>query len=114
MALEIFWNFFLLTITSAVELSVSRGTHGCGWTIYSNVLCMMTPYFSLRYSVMTSASDADEITFWMMVDTKFTAPVFITGWPCFGLFVKKECPTAQLCDFGLERYEESLCIARIV
>ena len=97
-----------------VELSVYRGVYGCGWTISFKVSRMMTPYFSLRYSVMTSASDADEITFWMMVDTKFTAPVFITGWPCFGLFVKKECPTAQLCDFGLERYEESLCIARIV
>ena len=48
MALDIFWTI-VLTIDSAVELSVCRGVYGCGWTVSSNIFRMMTPTFLLRY-----------------------------------------------------------------
>ena len=97
-----------------LEFYVCRSVYGYGWTISFKVVCMMTPSFELRYSAMSSALDADEITFRMMVDTKCTAPFFITGCPCFGLFVKKKRPTSLLRDFGLDRYEASLWISIIV
>ena len=91
MDLEIFWTIVLLTINSAVELSVSRGTYGCRWPIYSNVFCMMTPYFSLRYRAEILASAADGIALWMMVETTCTATFFIIGWPSFDFFINKKC-----------------------
>ena len=114
MALENFGTIVLLNIPYALELKVCGSVAGCGWTISSNVLCMMIKSFELRYRAAILAPAPDGITLWMMVETTHTPLLFVMGCPCFVFFVKKKCPPDRLHAFGSDKYEVSLWIARIM
>ena len=43
-------------------LSVHTYVMGCGWTIYSNVFCMMMKYFPVTKNPPVSASAAEAAT----------------------------------------------------
>ena len=114
MSLGHFWRTVLLTVLSDVYLSLCRGVYGCACPFSYNIFHIMTLPFLLRYSDASSSSAADDITLRIMVDTKCNTPWFIIGWPRFGLFDKKKGPPARMWIFGSDRYEASLCIARVI
>ena len=83
----------LLTMPSAVVLSVYIGVGGCLCPISSSVVLAGTAFLQLMKSAHSSASAADDMTALTILDIVVTAPLF--GGSSV-LSVMKKCPPALL------------------
>ena len=66
----------LVTTKCAVELSVCMGVLGCGWPIFTSVICCGTASRALMNIAPISASVADVITILIICAMFNTAPFF--------------------------------------
>ena len=109
MALSAFGKFLLVSSACAVALSVCIGVCGCGCPSSINVVRIETAVFALMKRAPSSASAADDITARIICEMLRTAPLLmgISSFPALNMW-----PPARLRDFGSERYDASLWIAR--
>ena len=109
MALSAFGKILLVSSACAVALSVCIGVRGCGCPSSINVVRIETAVFALIKRAPSSASAADDITARIICEMLRTAPLLmgISSFPAMNMW-----PPARLRDFGSERYDASLWIAR--
>ena len=93
-------KILLLMRPSDVLLSICMGVHGFGWPSSSSVLRMGTYVLEFKNNAPISASAADDITLWMIVDRLGTAPLFggVSSSPD-----RKWWPPARLCALFSDR-----------
>ena len=90
----------LVTTPSAVVLSVSIGVDGCLWPIVSNSWCAGIAALQLTKRAPNSASDADDMTAFIIYEMVRTDPLF--GGTAESSDMKK-CPPALLLAFDSDR-----------
>ena len=92
-------TILILMSPSAVLLSVCIGVHCDVWHRFLSVLCMGISVLAFKNNSPGSASAADDIILWMIVDMLRTAPLF-EGF--FSSLDRKWWPPARLCALFLE------------
>ena len=83
----------LLMNPSAVELSVYIVVVGCLCLIYSIIICMYAASMEAIHRAPSSASDADDMTLFMICAMVSIAP-FFGG--IFVFFYNKKCPPSRM------------------
>ncbi len=96
-ALVRFGCTFPLITPSAIALSVCIGVGDCLWPISLRMICMYTASCAMMYSITSSASVADAITFFIMC-AMLRMDLLLAG-SCMSLD-KKKCPPALLRALG--------------
>ena len=110
-ALSAFGRILFVSSACAVALSVYIGVWGCGCPSLISVCRIETAVFALINKAPNSASAADDITARIIWEMLSTAPLLdgISLRPAMKMW-----PPARLRDFGSDRYDASLWIARIM
>ena len=109
MALSAFGRILLVSSACAVALSVCIGVWGCGCPSSVSVCRIEMAIFALMKRAPSSASAADDMTARIIWEMLRTAPLLMGILSCPAMNM---CPPARLRDFGSERYDASLWIAR--
>ena len=113
MALVYFSWMVSFTMLYTVELSVCMGVDFCGCPIYSMVNLIGSPDLVPQNNAPTSASAADDITFFMMFERVRTAPLdSLLLLKCFD--TKNKFPPAPLLMYISERYDKFLCMCNVM
>ena len=111
-----FLLFFLMeifSIPSAVELYVWMGIACCCWNISSRVTMIGSPAFTLWNNAPTYDSAADDITFFMMLESVSIALLdSLVSLKCW--VTKKKFPPARLLECNSDRYDASLYMRNVI
>jgi len=118
-ALDLFGSKDLVNIPNAVVLSISNGVGGWGWPNSIRVIRIGIPSRAFTYAAAISASDAALITFLKMLASTCTGALIKTRYGAIGfvgsyLFPRKWYPPTRLLALGMERYDESEEIHKIM
>ena len=113
LALDLRCLTVLLAMPTTFALSVWIGVGGWGWPISPNVVHNVVASLALLYNAPSSASVADDITFFRILLVVCIAPLLggsVTGGlALFTLFcVRIKWPPTRLLARGSELYEASL------
>ncbi len=109
MALSAFGNLFLVSRTCAVALLVCIGVRGCGCPSFTSFWHIETAVFTLMKRAPNSASTTDDMTAQIICKILRKVPL-LKGMLSF-LAMNMRPPT-PLQDFGLNKYDASLWIAK--
>ncbi len=109
MALSAFGNIFLVSSVCAVALSVCIGVHGCGLPSSVSIWGIKTAIFALMKRAPNSSSAADDMTGRIICKILRMAPLLkgMLSFPAMNM-----CPPTRLQDFGLDKYDALLWIAK--
>ena len=116
MALELFWQNFLVTMPTAVKFSTWMEVGPYLNPISERVVRMGTAVWALTNMVPYSASAADAMILRMILHTT-SKMLLVVGTKYSGLswsggvFVRKWTPLARLLDWVTERYEAPECMS---
>ncbi len=109
MAFSAFGNILLVSSACTVALLVCIGVLGCGWPSSTSVWRIETAVFALMNRAPSSASAVDDMTAQIICKILRTAPL-LKGMSSF--LAMNMCPPVQLKDFGSDKYDVSLWIAK--
>ncbi len=110
MAFSAFGNVLLVSSVCAVALLVCIGVHGCGWLSLASIWRIETVVFALKNRDPNSAFAADDMTTQIICKILMTAPLLNDGMLSFPAM--NMCPPVQLQDFGKDKYDALLWIAK--
>ena len=95
-------------------LSVHTYVMGCGWTIYSNVFCMMMKYFPVTKNPPVSASAAEAAANFKILQFTFIGPFMRSRAHFEGKIPEGKYPSAELSDSGSVIYDTSVSGCKIM
>jgi hypothetical protein len=109
MALSAFGNVLLVSSTCAVALSVCIGVHGYGCPSFTSIWRIEMAVFTLMKRAPNSASTTDDMTAQIICKILRKVPL-LKGMSSF--VAMNMHPPTRLQDFGLNKYDASLWIAK--
>ncbi len=109
MAFSAFGNILLVISACAIALLLCIGVCGCGWPSSASIWHIEMAVFALMNRVPSSASTADDMTAQIICKILRTAPLLkgMSSFPAMNM-----CPPVRLQDFGLDKFDALLWIAK--
>ena len=103
----------LFSIPSAVEIYLCMGFACCGCTIYSRTTLICSTAFVLWKNDPTYASNSNDITFFMILESGRISPLDFLVLLKFCIR-KKKFPPERFLACNYDRYDASLCMCNVI